>query len=39
MYVLIEKIFRPDVESAAAFYQQVQPTVKAKEAGAWSDIF
>lgn len=38
MPVLIEKYFRPDVESATAFYKHVRPTSTEQEAAAWSDL-
>ncbi len=36
---LVEKIFKPDAESAARFYQKVKPTASITEAAAWSDLF
>ena len=38
MTVLVEKIFKPGAESAAAFYKLVQPTATEQEAVAWSDL-
>lgn len=38
MVVLVEKIFKPGAESAAAFYKFVRPTATEQEAVAWSDL-
>lgn len=38
MAVLVEKIFRPNAESAAAFYKLARPAATEQEAAAWSDL-
>ncbi len=38
MTVLVEKAFRPDAESAAAFYKHIRTTATEQEAAAWSDL-
>jgi len=38
MKTLVEKIFKPDAESAANFYQSVRPDATDAEAAAWSDL-
>lgn len=38
MTVLVEKLFKPDTESAAAFYKKVRPEATDQEAAAWSDL-
>ncbi len=38
MAVLVEKVFKPDAESARRFYQIVNPEATDREAQAWSDL-
>lgn len=36
--ILTEKIFKPDVESACAFYKMIRPEASDEQAAAWSDL-
>ncbi len=38
MPALVQTIYRPESESAAAFYRTIRPKATAEEAAAWSDL-
>ena len=38
MTILVEKIFKPDSESAVSFYRLVNPEASFSEAAAWADL-